>query len=175
MPNGTHMYSDEEWHEVLAFFAKNGEPLTSFALTYGLKIEKYYHDASSWDFEFRHPKGGIAGVELFYKVEDGSVMVSSSWQLDDYDKRTRYLRWSEGGRRRVDPVVGIRGEIAREIMTILEWEPREMTAHPDVGRNWHHQSKEEFERLALRGTSLLRNLLDLKKESNETSSSDESK
>ncbi len=158
MPNGTHMFSDDEWAKAIRFFDHNEQELSAFAQLYGLQIDKYYHGASSWDFRFQHPKGGQASIELFYEPKDDATAVSSNWFIDDYDQGTRFLRWSDGGRRPIRRGCSIRSELARELTKVLDWNRTEMSAHSDYQQSWHRHTKAEFEQMALRGTSLPRNL-----------------
>lgn len=77
-----------------AFFAPVSAGILRLASDRGLKLEKYYHEAPSWSLLFRHPKGGVAKVEIS-KKEDGRVGVGGVWWKDDFDAGTRSLKWFE--------------------------------------------------------------------------------
>src|SRR5262249_17396387 len=47
-----------------AFFSKISTSLESFGKTHSLLLSKYYCGNQSWDFTFRHPKGGLGKIEI---------------------------------------------------------------------------------------------------------------
>ena len=75
------------------FFSNIAAVLTQFASEYNLALERYYHQEHSWRFNFRHPKGGAASIEVM-KESETQVKVYNYWWLDDYDKFTRYAKQS---------------------------------------------------------------------------------
>lgn len=73
------------------FFVPLAGSLEAFAEQNRLRIEKYYHDAPTWSLLFRHPKGGVAKVEVTKNTET-QVGIGGIWWIDDYDAGTRSLR-----------------------------------------------------------------------------------
>ncbi len=72
------------------FFAPISAGILRLASTRGLKLEKYYHEAPLWSLLFRHPKGGVAKVDISMR-DDGRVSVFGVWWKDDFDAGTRSL------------------------------------------------------------------------------------
>lgn len=102
------------------FFAPLSADILRLVSERGLHLEKYYHEAPCWSLLFRHPKGGVAKVEVA-KKEDGRVGVSGVWWKDDFDAGTRSLVWFE------EEVVGHDGlAVSRSAKVMFE----RILAHP---------------------------------------------
>jgi hypothetical protein len=93
MPNGSPRFLEEELPALVSFFSTVADLLTEFASTYNLSLDKYWHQFHSWRFNFQHPKGGLASVEVM--KEDDSVRIYSYWWLDSYDEFTRSIKKDE--------------------------------------------------------------------------------
>ena len=76
------------------FFGPISAGIVRLATERGLLIDKYYHEAPCWSLIFRHPKGGVAKVEITEK-DDGRVGIGGVWWMDDFDAGTRSLKWFE--------------------------------------------------------------------------------
>jgi hypothetical protein len=133
----------EQWAKVEDFFKNNQLVLVNFSERYGLFIDKYYHNDSTWDFRFKHPKGGVATVELKYHPEINMITVSGNWYIDVYDEFTRYLKW--GDTSIVSNENSLREMLKKYLVEILKWEKSEMTAYRDYENPWKEYSKNEFE------------------------------
>jgi len=59
----------------------------------GLALQKYYHDAPSWDLCFSHSAGGLAKIEISM-LADRNAKIHGIWWLDDRDNGTRSIRRS---------------------------------------------------------------------------------
>src|ERR1044072_1612090 len=87
--------SDKRVTSVQGFYDEQGKffkkfiPLfESFAEKHNLMIKKYWYDWASWRFNFKHPKGGVACIEVMR--EDGDMIgIYGYWWLDIYDEGTR--------------------------------------------------------------------------------------
>src|ERR1700719_5404086 len=90
MPNGDSGFQVKE-RELEKFFQTVAGVLTQSSQRHNLKLEKYYHQSPSWSFTFRHPKGGVAKIEVSRESPD-TLGLSSCWWYDDYDKLTRFAR-----------------------------------------------------------------------------------
>lgn len=91
MPNGDPEFGEKSLPRLEAFFAKLAPLLNRFASKHNLKLEKYYHESSSWSLQFRHPHGGIAKIDV-EKHSDNTVRIWACWWHDDYDKATRSIK-----------------------------------------------------------------------------------
>ena len=95
MPNGNPKFREEELTNLELCFSAIADTLIEFAAKHNLRVDHYYHQMPSWKFSFKHPKGGVASVEV-WKERDDLVMVYSIWWLDDYDMFTRFIKGDEG-------------------------------------------------------------------------------
>ena len=93
MPNGSPNFHEEELPALESFFSTIAGDLNEFASRHNLSLEKYWHQFPSWRFNFRHPKGGVASIEVM--KEGDSVRIYSYWWLDNYDEFTRYEKRDE--------------------------------------------------------------------------------
>lgn len=74
-----------------SFFSRFSDDFSEFATKHNLEIKKYWHEFPSWRFNFRHPQGGVACIEIM-KESENELKVYGYWWLDDYDKGTRYAK-----------------------------------------------------------------------------------
>ncbi len=77
-------------HQLDGFFEPLTNLLLDFAAKYRMRIDKYWHGCPSWRFGFRHPKGGLACIEVFREGENQSSIYGYWWK-DDYDQGVRFL------------------------------------------------------------------------------------
>jgi hypothetical protein len=142
MPNGDPFASPIEWKNIKTFFQGLSPILSTFAGTYNLAIDEYYHESPSWTFRFRHPKGGAGGIHV-ERVEDSTIRVGSSWYIDEFENFTRYLKSDEGS----DLILGaidVRELQEEKLKDIVTWNKSDMTAFPDYERFWSLYSREEW-------------------------------
>src|SRR5262245_14965727 len=93
MPNGDPNVHVETLPRLEYFFSTLSEVLNAFSSKHDLLVDKYWHQFPSWRLSFRHPKGGVACLEVM-KEEDG-IKIYSYWWLDKYDEFTRYSKRTE--------------------------------------------------------------------------------
>ena len=94
MPNGNPDFNEKELPALEAFFSPLADVLNGFGARYNLMLDRYYHQFPSWRFNFRHPQGGLASLEVMKDSED-SIKIHLYWWIDDYDKFTRSSRTGE--------------------------------------------------------------------------------
>jgi hypothetical protein len=94
MPNGNSKFAEEARPEFEAFFLPIGDTLEEFAFKHSLRLVKYYHDAPSWRFNFTHPKGGAASVDVMKESSD-ELKIYQYWWIDSFSKFTRSIKTSE--------------------------------------------------------------------------------
>ena len=125
MPNGNDEFDEKEPLDLESFFARIADILNAFAAKHNLMIDRYYHDSPSWRFAFRHPKGGVATVDVMREPND-SIKLYSYWWIDVYDKFTRFTRMQEGATWKIG-----QGDLAllleEQLRTVLSWQPGEWT------------------------------------------------
>jgi hypothetical protein len=78
-------------HDAEVFFANLTDCFERFAEKHNMKVDKYWHEFPSWRFTFKHPKGGLACIEVM-KEEKAEFKVYGYWWLDNYNKGTRSSR-----------------------------------------------------------------------------------
>ena len=118
MPNGEPRLHASNRAETEKFFAPIADALAAFAERHNLKLEKYYHEAPSWSFAFRHPKGGVAKVEVSRTGQ--APEVSCAWWYDDYDTLQRHIKGDKSGPVTVNANV-IVAELERCLALVLSW------------------------------------------------------
>src|SRR5580693_5575284 len=94
MPNGHQDFATKEKPLLDAFFKPVAPVMEKFAEQHNLRLTKYYHQFPVWDFTFRHPRNGVAKIEV-NKETDTILCVYACWWFDDYDNFTRYIKKSE--------------------------------------------------------------------------------
>ncbi len=70
------------------------EDMLRFRLKFST-VNKYYHQFPCWDVSFRHPKEGVAHIEI-RKESDDKVRICPVWWIDDSKTKTRISFSSEG-------------------------------------------------------------------------------
>ena len=94
MPNGDPDFYEKEFPELESFFAPVASVLTEFGRRHNLALEKYYHQSPSWRFNFRHPQGGVASLDVMRESAE-SIKIYSYWWVDDYDTFSRSIKRDE--------------------------------------------------------------------------------
>jgi hypothetical protein len=80
----------QPYREYDEFFAPISADISTLVTERGLLLKKYYHEAPCWSLLFRHPKGGVAKVEIS-KKDDGRIGVCGVWWKDDFDAGPRSI------------------------------------------------------------------------------------
>lgn len=80
--------------EIEGFFSPVYAGVQGLADRRNLLLEKYYQEAPVWSLLFRHPKGGVAKIDLL-KTNQGRVALSAVWWINDFEASTRYMKWFE--------------------------------------------------------------------------------
>ena len=97
------------------------EALNEFGSKHNLMLERYYHEAPSWRFNFRHPKGGVASLDVMKQSED-SIKIYLYWWIDDYDKFTRFVRTDKSPSYEVGSI-DLTQILEERLRVVLSWEP----------------------------------------------------
>jgi hypothetical protein len=145
MPNGNpHFHSDEE-PKLESFFAKISGELLSFASRHDLKLEKYYHQAPTWSFGFRHPVAGVAKIDV-EKHSDAGIKIWSHWWRDDYDAGIRFLKVAESPMYQIG-TLELTSVLEETLTRILIWKEGEWdNRHGGYQEIWHKTwTREVFE------------------------------
>ena len=140
-------FQDEELPALEEFFSRIGHALTTFADDFNLKIERYWHGFPSWRLNFKHPKSGVACIEVM-KESDSEIKIYCYWWIDDFEKATRYSRVEESDVCRLDDVKLY--ELLKErLQLVLSWPINNWT---DITTGYEHAwscyKKEDFSRLS---------------------------
>ena len=125
MPNGNQKFHEEEFPALELFFAPIADVLNEFASRHNLSLEKYWHQISSWRFNFRHPKGGVASVDVM-KESDNCVKIYNYWWIDDFDKFTRSARHDETKEYKIESA-NLNDILEEQFKKILSWQLDEWT------------------------------------------------
>ena len=146
MPNGNPNFNLREQE---AWFAPLANTIVTFAQAHNLLLDKYYHESSSWDLRFNHPRGGHAAITIS-NVSADAAGVGSVWYLDNYQQFTRSLHWRKA-REIPRNAAQLREELKAELGAITsvplgQWN-QVATGYERV---WGQYSKEEFEKMAPR-------------------------
>lgn len=143
MPNGTPNFEKEELPLLEAFFGKISSVLESFANSYHILIERYYHEGPSWSFMFKHPIDGTGQIEV-EKVNDNFVLIRKSWWVDDFDTSTRFMKYPPPSKKIGLDHIELHQELEDALADILQWKKEDMTPHK-APRPWSKNcSKEQF-------------------------------
>ena len=145
MPNGYH-YSEQEWHDVTSFFETISAPLNEFAATFGLVIDKYYHNAADWTFRFAHPLGGHGQIQLM-RIENNSIWIAMGWYVDDYDSFTRSTKhevWKDVS----IEATQLSESLEKALKTVLRWKLGEWNqVAGGFKSSWARYTREDFKRM----------------------------
>lgn len=137
-----------DWDEQ---YAGISECLADFARAHNLRIDKYLHNAITWDFVFRHPQAGQAKVQVMPADAD-SVVIVGSWWVDDFDTCRRSLKFSEpvSVPRKCGPVVQ---QLEILLKQIVAWALSDLTILGDSFPHWtadvRRNAEESIARLPL--------------------------
>ena len=145
MPNGKPNFR-HEMSELEEFFLPVAEVLHDFARRHNLRLTKYYHQAPSWSFTFRHPHGGLGKIEVLR--ESGEYLqVLGSWWFDDYDELTRFLKTHRGRSLPRDPQ-SLEREMQEALHLVLAWPFGKWDEQRRGNRVWKATwTKEQFQSL----------------------------
>lgn len=120
MPNGQPDFVEKERPALERFFAPLADVLTDFGRRHNLRLTKYYHDAPSWSFTFKHPCGGVGKIEV-ERQNEARFRIACQWWYDDYDNLTRSLkRFIGDAHPRNADVLG--QELAQALQQVVSWE-----------------------------------------------------
>ncbi len=116
----------EDWFEkrkpeLDRFFSKISDVLNTFADVHNLKIEKYSHNFPMWTFVFRHPKEGIAQIEVRKEEDDDNVRICPGWWIDKAKPFTRFWYSSEGEISSLEPGV-LEMFLKNALKNIAQWD-----------------------------------------------------
>jgi hypothetical protein len=125
VPNGTPDFGEKDLPLLEAFFARLSGALTRFAEAHTLTTEKYWHQCPSWRFTFRHPKGGLACLEVM-KEGDEEVVIYSYWWIDDVEKARRNSCRAQSERLTLDEIQ-IHRRIEETLSMVLSWSLDDLT------------------------------------------------
>jgi hypothetical protein len=142
MPNGSPEFNVRELER---FFSVLAAILESFAQRHHLRLEKYYHQAPSWAFLFRHPSGGVGKLEV-QRANEMAVCILSNWWYDDFDAATRFIRTTSVGPMPPNSELGVQLENA--LSELLSWRFGDWHERHMGYTNWRKTwTKEQFQRL----------------------------
>ena len=150
MPNGSPDFYEKDLPALEAFFAPIADVLNRFADRHNLMADHYYHQSPSWRYNFRHPNGGVASIDVMKESAD-SVKVHLYWWVDDYDRFTRFSRTSSSAEVRIG-AVDLTSVLEEEFDRVLSWQPGEWThiasgyenSWGPMGREWLEGDVERY-------------------------------
>jgi hypothetical protein len=130
--------------EIIKIFDSISPSLENFAEKYNLRIDKYWHEWSSWTFSFKNPKRGISSVEVMLVAGD-EFEVNGYWWVDDYDNGIRLSKGYNSGFIKSNQITNA---LEQTLSIILNWELNSLTDIAEgLKETWHRYSKEEFYKL----------------------------
>lgn len=149
MPNGNPKFH-EELPALESFFGPIAAVLNEFASAHNLMLVRYYHDLPSWRFNFRHPQGGVASLDVI-KWSDDSIKIHLCWWVDDYDKFTRFIKDAQTDELKIDEV-NLAAALEEALRTIISWRAGEWTQvatgnEPywgEMGKEWLEKDVERY-------------------------------
>ncbi len=143
MPNGDPHFSAQELPSLEEFFSGVSDVLTKFAEDFNLKIDQYWHQMPSWRFSFRHPKGGVACLEVM-KESATDIKIYSYWWIDDFERATRYSRSTETKVFRLGDVE-LRNLLQDALTLLLSWPLNAWTEiTTGYAQAWSCYTREDF-------------------------------
>jgi len=112
-----------------------------------LKIEKYDHQISGWEFRFRHIKGGAGYIDVL-KGDEESVKLNAVWWLDDYETGTRFSKTSDIVISSLDKIE-LYDKLTEMIKLVFSWQREDLSPYKsEVYQRWKETwTKEEFEHI----------------------------
>jgi hypothetical protein len=121
--------------------------LEKFAAQHNLRLTKYYHQSSTWDFTFKHPKNGAAKIEV-HKDTDSTLGVYAYWWFDDYENFTRYIKKSEKKTVQLNPK-DLENLLTTAFQAVLGWQFGtwdEKHTSETYRTGWKQFSKEQYQK-----------------------------
>lgn len=88
MANGNPNFDLIERAALERFYAPLVSALEDFAVHHNLQLDRYHKHTSNWHFEFRHPAGGTASIQVM-KFSEDSLLLAAFWTITDFDAFTR--------------------------------------------------------------------------------------
>ena len=144
MPNGSPDWEKRKRPKLEEFFKTISNVLVDFAKNHNLLIEKYFHQTPTWTFMFQHPKGGGAQIQV-EKIGDNSVLLWSSWWIDDFDNQTRWWKYVKGESCTLDDNK-LRDALEQIFKQLISWKKEDLKPVKSKYYRWGKQrDKEEFE------------------------------
>ena len=145
MPNGEPEWRKKELPKLKVFFKRIAPVLKKFAKDHNLKIGKYYHQGSDWDFTFRHTECGVGKIEV-QKCGEDHVMVCPMWWVDYYDTSRRDFKQGEAVKSSLDPET-LRRHLDEILQLVLSWQKEDLTKGTENPYREHiERRREEFEK-----------------------------
>ena len=142
MPNGD---PDFKLKELERFFSVLAAVFESFAQRHNLRLEKYYHQAPSWGFLFRHPSGGVGKIAV-QRANEATVCILSDWWYDDFDAATRFIRTASAGPMPLNSELAL--ELEKALSELLSWRFGDWHERHTGYTNWRKTwTKEQFQKL----------------------------
>lgn len=139
MANGNPNFELVERPALERFYAPLVPALEDFAVHHNLQLERYHKHTSNWHFEFRHPAGGTASIQVM-KFSEDSLLLAGFWTITDFDAFTRRIWAAE---HRIVPHDGTRltAALTRSLNEILARQVQDTT--PD-GIDYRQSWRAEF-------------------------------
>ena len=145
MPNGNPDFHEKELPVLESFFAPIANLLTAFGAKHNLMLEKYWHEFPSWRFSFRHPKGGVACLEVM-RDSPSSIKLYRYWWIDDYDNFSRYAKRDETQRYEL-ATPNLKQILEEQFSGLLSWDKDTWTqVATGYESSWKRHGRESFER-----------------------------
>ncbi len=149
MPNGDPNWMKDEYPKLEEFFGKISTVLEAFANKYNLLIDKYYHQGKDWTFRFRHPRGGVAGIQVLkLSNEEEMIGIGAAWQIADRKTCTLYSKHTEVEKYFLEESVLLEA-LTRHLKLVLSWQKEEMEQSKQLHPEWKQIRKKDFEKREL--------------------------
>jgi len=146
MPNGDSPEFRKELPYLIRFFSSFSEHIERFVSERNLNISKYYHESPSWNFRFRHPKGGEGSLDV-KRIDDQYIIIHQNWWYDDIENYSRSIKWSSSDNIELDRK-SLLALLNHKLDEILDWEFGEWDKiQPGYKKIWKNWNKEDFERM----------------------------
>jgi hypothetical protein len=121
----------KERHPILAeAFERLTPALISFADDRDIAAECYKHDFGSWQFIFRHPKGGAASIQFSLGLNpqgEVTATIYRNWWIDDeVALLRRATTYPSVHLHSLDPAY-VREELDAQLLALLDGDPASLT------------------------------------------------
>jgi hypothetical protein len=137
MPNGNPNFNLAELER---FFAPIAEIIEQFAKRRQLFVNRYYHEAPSWDFVFKHPTGGTGQIWLT-KTAANTLEISACVHVDDLKRFTRSIRRSEPFVAPMDDAA-LTAQLESTLDEVLAWPlDKQFVTHGGFEKQWSLEAK----------------------------------